>query len=264
MFKSQSLNRLSIVCLLIAIPSYISIGICAVLVGNPNTRPLILELENYFFGAIAIIAAWTSIYAIRQQLLQQSEIIKHTQKKKELACRATLIPVVIDLESISDRYFRHYWDPDNEEKPGPEDVWKNVERLSTLIEYLEPAGMSHLTNLVASFQVLVSRSENFTDTPIAYSIGSNGLLPRNIKTTSLPESGQADWLIMQVELQKLLSTFRDPVSDIRKHRIKEDEIWAALRFSCLDPCSVKSEKLKNQLSRRSQDGYIELGISWLK
>ena len=125
--------------------------------------------QTIIAGAVAAIAAWITVRAIRDQISQQGDLENERIRRRSRAYRATLPYALYEFGKYTEESMRYaqkiqVWLDDHERLDGPDRPLypeKGASRLSDAIEYCTPNDAKKLAGILASAQIYDSRFDNF-------------------------------------------------------------------------------------------------------
>ena len=145
--------------------------------GPVNWLPEVLSYPLYWIyldqtliaGAVAAVAAWITVRAIRDQISQQGDLENERIRRRSRAYRATLPYALYEFGKYTEESMRYaqkiqFWLDDHERLAGPDRPSypdKGASRLSDAIEYCSSNDAKKLAGILASAQIYDSRFDGF-------------------------------------------------------------------------------------------------------
>jgi hypothetical protein len=120
---------------------------------------LLLELENYVFATVALLAAWLTVSGINRQIHATAEIEAQRRARSERKNRAQLPFISTDISKEILKMISWYLEPNKPPAFRTEDTRHLLEKLSNCVEILDEKASNDLVDVVCAFQILESRFE---------------------------------------------------------------------------------------------------------
>ncbi|WP_300062268.1 hypothetical protein [uncultured Roseobacter sp.] len=224
----------------------------------------IADLENYFFGAIAIGAALFSVKTVKRQILQQIEADEEEVKRKRRVKQVALTLVSVRFSTGVNQVIKWHLDPTVGTPPDTEYFDPLVKELSDFCEFASEAEFKFIASLLTVFQVLTSRLEsNAIALPSDYN-DPNPVFHRLARMTFDTEA--LNWAVLAVMMGQVLQWSRNPQVGMGQPVVACDQLSRRIDDAWMVPNSVSSAppsvgRIEEILKKRSEEGRVT--PSWM-
>lgn len=225
----------------------------------------IADLENYFFGTIAFLAAYASVRTINRQIKQQIEQHEDSINRKKRVKQVSLALAAVKSNAILVRMIRWHLDPPNNPQPNISEFDEMIRDFSDFCEFASENEYKFIASLLSIFQVLTSRlninSSNFLS-------NYNSTHPPTQMIVRMNADAEAiNWAILACLLDEVLFWARDPRAGMRRAEPSTDQIsrqigdaWMLPNVVSTKPSSVV--RIDQTLISRKQQGSVI--PSWMR